>query len=121
MVTQWVARMRTPTADPFDAVLQAAYRALCTHGDADLTMQKSVNKSVTSEAALRPCHGTKDSLLLVVLDRLFDAVTDEDANPDGDHVSKGTSSERGSRSLFCRRFSSEVKTRCTHVLTVTWR
>ena len=64
----------------------ATYRALCSHGYADLTMQDIADESSKSKAALHYHYDSKHDLLCAFLDYLYDrfvALTDEvsGANP----------------------------------------
>jgi AcrR family transcriptional regulator len=67
-----------------EAIMAATYRALCEHGYADLTMQDIADQSDRSKASLHYHYDTKEELLLAFLDHLYDAFTEDVADPDGD-------------------------------------
>jgi len=75
-------------ADPDtpEEIMEATYRALCTHGYADLTTQDIADESATSKAALHYHYDTKEDLLLAFLDHLYEAFTDEYAETGGDNA-----------------------------------
>ena len=56
--------------EPREAVLRATYRALCTHGYANLTMQDIADEAGLSKAALHYHYDTKRDLLTAFLDSL---------------------------------------------------
>ncbi len=74
------------TAD--DEILEATWRALCTHGYAELTMQDIADETTKSKAALHYHYDSKHDLLAAFLDHVatrFQArVTDGAAAADGD-------------------------------------
>ncbi|WP_049907103.1 TetR/AcrR family transcriptional regulator [Halovivax asiaticus] len=66
------------SADPDEAIMRATYRALSTHGYADLTMKRIAAEYGKSTAAIHYHYDTKDDLLAAFLDyvlgRFKDAV-----------------------------------------------
>jgi AcrR family transcriptional regulator len=66
-----------------DEFMTATYRALCTHGYADLTMQDIADESSRSKAALHYHYDSKRDLLLAFLDHLL-ATADERLAPPAD-------------------------------------
>jgi AcrR family transcriptional regulator len=71
-----------------DEILDATWRALCTHGYADLTMQDIADETTKSKAALHYHYDSKLDLLETFLDhvadRFMERVTDAAAAADGD-------------------------------------
>ena len=70
--------------DVSEAIMAATYRALCTHGYADLTMQDIADETDKSKAALHYHYDSKRDLLLAFLDHLNDAFTDRVRDPPGE-------------------------------------
>lgn len=74
------------TAD--DEILDATWRALCTHGYADMTMQDIADETTKSKAALHYHYDSKLNLLETFLDhvadRFFTRVTDAATAAGGD-------------------------------------
>ena len=64
--------------------MAATYRALCTHGYADLTMQDIADRTDKSKAALHYHYDSKRDLLLAFLDHLNEAFTDRVRDPAGE-------------------------------------
>jgi AcrR family transcriptional regulator len=61
--------------DPCDAheqLMEATYRALCTHGYADLTMQDIADEADRSKSLLHYHYDTKEGLFVAFLDYLLD-------------------------------------------------
>ncbi|MFC4990445.1 TetR/AcrR family transcriptional regulator [Saliphagus infecundisoli] len=54
--------------DPDDAIIRATYRALSSHGYADLTMKRIADEYGKSTAAIHYHYDTKDDLLAAFLD-----------------------------------------------------
>jgi AcrR family transcriptional regulator len=71
-----------------DEILDATWRALCTHGYADLTMQDIADETTKSKAALHYHYDSKLDLLETFLDhvadRFFARVTEAADAADGD-------------------------------------
>jgi len=59
------------STDASDEIMEATYRALCKHGNADLTMQRIANESSMSTAAFHYHFETKEELLNAFLDHLL--------------------------------------------------
>lgn len=73
--------------DATNDIMQATYRALCTHGFADLTMQDIADEAGRSKAALHYHYDTKQELLVSFLEYLFDDFTERlDADSADDPV-----------------------------------
>ncbi|SDF99850.1 TetR/AcrR family transcriptional regulator [Halorientalis regularis] len=72
-----------------DEIMEATYRALCTHGYADLTMQDIADETELSKAALHYHYDSKQELLESFLDFLYDEFTERVGDPEG-----GTAPER---------------------------
>lgn len=64
------------TSDTRAAIMEATYRALCTHGYADLTMQAIADEFDKSKAAIHYHYDTKDDLLAAFLEYLLDRLLD---------------------------------------------
>lgn len=64
--------------------MEATYRALCTHGYADLTTQDIADESDTSKASLHYHYDTKEELLLSFLEYLYDRFAAEYERVEGD-------------------------------------
>ncbi|PSP43703.1 TetR family transcriptional regulator [Halobacteriales archaeon QH_6_64_20] len=58
------------------AIMDATYRALCTHGYADLTMAAIADEFEKSKAAIHYHYDTKDELLAAFLEYLLDRFVD---------------------------------------------
>jgi AcrR family transcriptional regulator len=75
-----------------DEILDATWRALCSHGYADLTMQDIADETTKSKAALHYHYDSKLDLLETFLDhvadRFLDRVTDAAAATDGDGAAR---------------------------------
>jgi AcrR family transcriptional regulator len=75
--------------EPPDDIMDAAYRALCDHGYADVTMQAIADEADRSTAALHYHYDTKHDLLVAFLDHLYDRFADRlDAADEGDPVER---------------------------------
>jgi len=61
----------------------ATYRALCSHGYADLTMQDIADESSKSKAALHYYYDSKHDLLCAFLDYLYDRFVERTAEVEG--------------------------------------
>ena len=59
-----------------DGIMEATHRALCEHGYASLTMRDIAEESEKSKATLHYHYNTKQELLLVFLDYLFEKFHD---------------------------------------------
>lgn len=70
--------------DTADDIMDATYRALCTHGYADLTMQDIADESDKSKAALHYHYDSKHDLLCAFLEYLYDGFVDRIEDPDGE-------------------------------------
>jgi AcrR family transcriptional regulator len=55
-----------------EAIMEATYRALCTHGYADLTIQRISDEFEKSKSLLYYHYETKDALLIDFLDYILD-------------------------------------------------
>ena len=62
----------------------ATYRALCSHGYADLTMQDIADESSKSKAALHYHYDSKHDLLCAFLDYLYEQFLERTADIDAD-------------------------------------
>ncbi|MFC7132243.1 MULTISPECIES: TetR/AcrR family transcriptional regulator [Salinibaculum] len=75
-----------------DEILDATWRALCTHGYADLTMQDIADETTKSKAALHYHYDSKHDLLVAFLDHVADRflgrVRDAAATTDGDAAAR---------------------------------
>jgi AcrR family transcriptional regulator len=69
--------------DPADDIMTATYRALCTHGYADLTMQDIADESSKSKAALHYHYDSKHDLLCAFLEYLYDRFVERTSDPAG--------------------------------------
>ncbi|MFC6863514.1 TetR/AcrR family transcriptional regulator [Halomicroarcula sp. GCM10025817] len=69
--------------DPAADIMQATYRALCTHGYADLTMQDIADESAKSKAALHYHYDSKHDLLCAFLEYLHDRFVERTSDPAG--------------------------------------
>ncbi|RXK50130.1 TetR/AcrR family transcriptional regulator [Halorientalis pallida] len=67
-----------------DEIMSATYRALCTHGYADLTMQDIADETELSKAALHYHYDSKQELLESFLDFLYDEFTERVGDPPGE-------------------------------------
>ena len=63
-------------SDTRAAIMDATYRALCTHGYADLTMAAIADEFEKSKAAIHYHYDTKDELLAAFLEYLLDRFVD---------------------------------------------
>jgi AcrR family transcriptional regulator len=75
------------SADTRTAIMEATYRALCSHGYADLTVQSIADEFEKSKAAIHYHYNTKEELLTAFLeyflDRFVDRLPDdESADPE---------------------------------------
>jgi len=66
----------------------ATYRALCSHGYADLTMQDIADESSKSKAALHYHYDSKHDLLCAFLDHLYDRFVALTDGVDGENPGK---------------------------------
>ncbi|WP_336001009.1 TetR/AcrR family transcriptional regulator [Halorientalis halophila] len=71
-------------SDTRDEIMSATYRALRTHGYADLTMQDIADETELSKAALHYHYDSKQELLESFLDFLYDGFTERVGDPDGE-------------------------------------
>jgi len=71
-------------SDARDEIMEATYRALCTHGYADLTMQDIADETELSKAALHYHFDSKQELLESFLDFLYDGFTERVGDPAGE-------------------------------------
>ena len=71
------------TDEDADPVMEATYRALCSHGYASLTMQDIANETDVSKAALHYHYDSKHDLLVSFLDYLYAEFTDRVRDPEG--------------------------------------
>jgi len=69
--------------DTADDIMDATYRALCTHGYADLTMQDIADEADKSKAALHYHYDSKHDLLCAFLEYLYEGFVDRIENPEG--------------------------------------
>jgi AcrR family transcriptional regulator len=67
-----------------DEIMSATYRALCTHGYAELTMQDIADETELSKAALHYHFDSKQELLESFLDFLYDGFTERVGDPAGE-------------------------------------
>jgi AcrR family transcriptional regulator len=72
------------TDEPSDPIMEATYRALCSHGYASLTMQDIADETDLSTAALHYHYDSKHDLLVSFLDYLYGEFTDRVRDPPGD-------------------------------------
>lgn len=70
--------------DTSEAIMEATYRALCTHGYASLTMQDIADELEVSTAALHYHYDSKQGLLRAFLDYLYAEFTDRVRDPAGE-------------------------------------
>jgi len=68
--------------DAAEDIMCATYRALCSHGYADLTMQDIADESTKSKAALHYHYDSKHDLLCSFLDYLYDQFVGRTADID---------------------------------------
>jgi len=66
-----------------EEIMCATYRALCSHGYADLTMQDIADESSKSKAALHYHYDSKHDLLCAFLDYLYDRFVERTSDLDG--------------------------------------
>ena len=71
------------TDEDADPVMEATYRALCSHGYASLTMQDIANETDVSKAALHYHYDSKHDLLVSFLDYLYAEFTGRVRGPEG--------------------------------------
>ena len=71
-------------SDARDDIMEATYRALCTHGYADLTMQDIADEAELSKAALHYHYDSKRELLESFLEFLYDRFTERVSDPAGE-------------------------------------
>ena len=71
------------TDEDVDPLMEATYRALCSHGYASLTMQDIADETDVSKAALHYHHDSKHDLLVSFLDYLYTEFTDRVRDPEG--------------------------------------
>ncbi|WP_338727245.1 TetR family transcriptional regulator C-terminal domain-containing protein [Haladaptatus sp. DJG-WS-42] len=64
-------------ADTREAIMLATYRALCTHGYADLTIQRIGNEFSKSKSLLYHHYDSKDELLLDFLSFMLDSLDEQ--------------------------------------------
>jgi len=72
------------TDEPSEPIMEATYRALCSHGYASLTMQDIADETDLSKAALHYHYDSKHDLLVSFLDYLYGEFTDRVRDPPGD-------------------------------------
>ncbi|MDS0282821.1 TetR/AcrR family transcriptional regulator [Haloarcula onubensis] len=70
--------------DAATEIMCATYRALCSHGYADLTMQDIADESSKSKAALHYHYDSKHDLLCAFLDYLYDRFVERTADVAGE-------------------------------------
>ncbi|MFC6756814.1 MULTISPECIES: TetR/AcrR family transcriptional regulator [Haloarcula] len=70
--------------DAAEEIMCATYRALCSHGYADLTMQDIADESSKSKAALHYHYDSKHDLLCAFLDYLYERFVERTADLEGD-------------------------------------
>jgi AcrR family transcriptional regulator len=70
--------------DAAEEIMCATYRALCSHGYADLTMQDIADESSKSKAALHYHYDSKHDLLCAFLDYLYDRFVERTADVEGE-------------------------------------
>lgn len=61
-----------PPADTYEDLMEAGYEALVEHGYADLSMRKIADYSEKSHSLLQHYYGTKEGVVLAVLEYLID-------------------------------------------------
>lgn len=61
--------------DPATDLLDAAYRALCRHGYADVTLRDVAAEATRSKASIHYHYDDRDSLFAALLDHLYDEYT----------------------------------------------
>ncbi|MBX0286901.1 TetR/AcrR family transcriptional regulator [Haloarcula salinisoli] len=66
--------------DAAEEIMCATYRALCSHGYADLTMQDIADESPKSKAALHYHYDSKHDLLCAFLDYLYERFVERTAD-----------------------------------------
>jgi len=66
--------------DAAEEIMCATYRALCSHGYADLTMQDIADESSKSKAALHYHYDSKHDLLCAFLDYLYEQFVERTAD-----------------------------------------
>ncbi len=71
------------TDEDADPLMEATYRALCSHGYASLTMQDIADETDVSKAALHYHHDSKHDLLISFLDYLYAEFTGRVRDPEG--------------------------------------
>ncbi len=71
------------TDEDADPLMEATYRALCSHGYASLTMQDIADETDVSKPALHYHHDSKHDLLVSFLDYLYTEFTDRVRDPEG--------------------------------------
>jgi AcrR family transcriptional regulator len=69
--------------DAHEAIMQATYRALCTHGFAELTMQDIADEADKSTALLHYHYDTKENLLVAFLAHMLTRLDEQIAEMDG--------------------------------------
>ncbi len=69
-------------SDARDEIMSATYRALCTHGYAELTMQDIADETELSKAALHYHFDSKQELLESFLDFLYERFTERVGDPE---------------------------------------
>lgn len=62
--------------EPATEILEATYRALCTNGYANLTMQDIASESDVSKASIHYHYDSKENLFATFLDFLYERYTD---------------------------------------------
>jgi len=70
--------------DAAEEIMCATYRALCSHGYADLTMQDIADESSKSKAALHYHYDSKHDLLCAFLDYLYERFVERTAGVEGE-------------------------------------
>ena len=71
------------TDEGADPLMEATYRALCSHGYASLTMQDIADETDVSKATLHYHHDSKHDLLISFLDYLYAEFTGRVRDPEG--------------------------------------
>lgn len=71
------------TDEDADPLMEATYRALCSHGYASLTMQDIADETDVSKATLHYHYDSKHDLLVSFLDYLYAEFTDRVRDPEG--------------------------------------
>lgn len=69
--------------DAAEEIMCATYRALCSHGYADLTMQDIADESSKSKAALHYHYDSKHDLLCAFLDYLYERFVERTTDVEG--------------------------------------